>query len=135
MAWGLSEPDIARHDRLVHKVAEHAPHLIDDLAGEVSAVVVHRHHDTLDRKRRVEDLTDTIERIRELRDPLEREVLALHRDKDRVGRREGESIGNLRRYAAQIETQAVKNKAMPLGNKTGMTAEERAKLGTWIAKQ
>ena len=46
-----------------------------------------------------------------------------------------ESIGNLRRYAAQIETQAVKNKAMPLGNKTGMTVEERAKLGTWIARQ
>ena len=46
-----------------------------------------------------------------------------------------ETIGSLRRYAAQIETQAVKNKAMPLGNKTGMTPEERAKLGAWIAKQ
>jgi len=46
-----------------------------------------------------------------------------------------ESIDNLRRYAAQIESQAVTNRAMPLGNKTGMTAEERAKLGTWIAKQ
>ena len=46
-----------------------------------------------------------------------------------------ETIDSLRRYAAQIETQAVKNKAMPLGNKTGMLAEERAKLGAWIAKQ
>ncbi len=46
-----------------------------------------------------------------------------------------ESLDSLRRYAAQIETQAVKNKAMPLGNKTRMTLEERAKLGTWIAKQ
>ena len=46
-----------------------------------------------------------------------------------------ETIGSLNRYAAQVETQAVKNKAMPLGNKTKMTAEERAKLGAWIAKQ
>ena len=46
-----------------------------------------------------------------------------------------ETIENLKRYAAQIDTQAVKNKAMPLGNKTKMTDEERAKLGAWIAKQ
>jgi uncharacterized membrane protein len=46
-----------------------------------------------------------------------------------------ESLGDLKRYAAQIETQAVKNKAMPLGNKTKMTLEERSKLGTWIARQ
>ena len=40
-----------------------------------------------------------------------------------------ETLDELKRYAAQIETQAVKNKAMPLGNKTKMTDEERAKLG------
>jgi uncharacterized membrane protein len=44
-----------------------------------------------------------------------------------------ETIENLKRYARQIESQAVKNKAMPLGNKTGMTPEERAKLGKWIS--
>ena len=33
------------------------------------------------------------------------------------------------------KSQAVKIKAMPLGNKTGMTEQERAKLGAWIAKQ
>lgn len=46
-----------------------------------------------------------------------------------------ENLEELKRYAAQIETQAVKNRAMPLGNKTGMTEEERAKLGAWIARQ
>ena len=46
-----------------------------------------------------------------------------------------ETIEDIRRYAAQIETQSVKNKAMPLGNKTGMLPEERAKLGAWIARQ
>lgn len=46
-----------------------------------------------------------------------------------------EKIDEMRRYASQIETQAVRNKAMPLGNETGMTDEERAKLGAWIAAQ
>jgi uncharacterized membrane protein len=45
-----------------------------------------------------------------------------------------ETLDNLRRYAAQVETQAVKSRGMPLGNKTGMTVEERAKLGAWIER-
>jgi uncharacterized membrane protein len=46
-----------------------------------------------------------------------------------------ETLESLKRYAAQIETQSVKNKAMPLANKTRMTQEERAKLGAWIARR
>jgi uncharacterized membrane protein len=46
-----------------------------------------------------------------------------------------ETIDSLKRYAQQIETQAVKNKSMPLGNKTKMLLEERAKLGAWIQAQ
>jgi uncharacterized membrane protein len=46
-----------------------------------------------------------------------------------------ETLEDLRRYAAQIDVQAVKNKAMPLANRTGMLEEERAKLGTWISRQ
>ncbi len=43
------------------------------------------------------------------------------------------SVGDMKRYAVQIETQAVRNHAMPLGNKTGMTQDERDQLGAWIA--
>ena len=43
------------------------------------------------------------------------------------------SIADVKRYAAQIEIQAVRNHAMPMGNKTGMTDDERARLGAWIA--
>ena len=46
-----------------------------------------------------------------------------------------ETLDALKRYAAQIERQAVTGRAMPLGNKTRMTQEERAKLGAWIARQ
>jgi uncharacterized membrane protein len=46
-----------------------------------------------------------------------------------------ESIGEIRKYAPLILTQTVQNKAMPLGNQTAMTEEERAKIGRWIAAQ
>ncbi len=40
----------------------------------------------------------------------------------------------LRKYAVQIEAQAVRTDVMPLGNITGMTEDERALLGDWIAQ-
>jgi uncharacterized membrane protein len=43
------------------------------------------------------------------------------------------SVDDMKRYAQQIDAQAVRNHAMPLGNKTGMTDDERAQLGAWIA--
>ncbi len=46
-----------------------------------------------------------------------------------------ETLDDLKRHAQQIAIQAVNSKAMPLGNKTKMTPEERALLGAWIAKQ
>ncbi|MFD1694275.1 urate hydroxylase PuuD [Roseibium aestuarii] len=44
-----------------------------------------------------------------------------------------ETIEDLRRYADLIMVQAVQSDAMPLGNETGMTLEERETLGTWIS--
>ena len=38
----------------------------------------------------------------------------------------------IRRMAGRIKERAVVSKTMPLGNKTGMTEEERALLGAWI---
>ena len=39
------------------------------------------------------------------------------------------------RYAPVIDRMAVLTRAMPLGNKTGMTEQERAMLGRWIEQQ
>jgi uncharacterized membrane protein len=44
-----------------------------------------------------------------------------------------ETVADLKRFAPLIQTQAVANKAMPLGNETKMTQDERNKLGQWIA--
>jgi uncharacterized membrane protein len=43
-----------------------------------------------------------------------------------------ETLADLKRYAQPIMIQTVRNKAMPLGNQTEMTDEEREQLGRWI---
>ena len=41
----------------------------------------------------------------------------------------------MRRFAQQIYIQTVQNRAMPLGNQTGMTEDEREALGRWVNAQ
>ncbi len=43
-----------------------------------------------------------------------------------------ETVDELKRYAAPIHAQTVLNRAMPLGDQTAMTEEERQKLGQWV---
>jgi uncharacterized membrane protein len=44
-----------------------------------------------------------------------------------------ETPADVARHAQQVITQAVQGRAMPLGNETGITEEERARLGAWLA--
>jgi uncharacterized membrane protein len=46
-----------------------------------------------------------------------------------------ESIPEIRRYGQQVYMQTVQNRAMPLGNQTGMTDEEREALGRWLSRK
>ena len=46
-----------------------------------------------------------------------------------------ETAGDLRRYADLIDLHTVRTRTMPLGNETGMTDAERARLGVWLAAQ
>ncbi len=43
-----------------------------------------------------------------------------------------DNIPEMRRFAQQIYMQTVQNRAMPLGNQTGMTDDERDALGRWV---
>jgi uncharacterized membrane protein len=43
-----------------------------------------------------------------------------------------ESIEQVARYADRIMTQVVVTRAMPLGNQTGMTDQERDRIAAWI---
>ncbi len=44
-----------------------------------------------------------------------------------------ETVADLRRYGKLVIQQTVQNRAMPLGNQTGMTDEERAALGRFLS--
>jgi uncharacterized membrane protein len=46
-----------------------------------------------------------------------------------------ETLADLRQYARLVRVQAVQSNAMPLGNETRMTLDERQKLGAWLASQ
>ena len=46
-----------------------------------------------------------------------------------------ETADDLRRYADLIDLHTVRTRTMPLGNETGMTDAERARLGAWLAAQ
>jgi uncharacterized membrane protein len=43
-----------------------------------------------------------------------------------------ETVGDMRRWAKPILAQTVQNRAMPMGNQTRMTDEERELLGRWV---
>ena len=43
-----------------------------------------------------------------------------------------ETVADLRKYSSKILQQSVLTRAMPLGNKSTMTREERDLLGLWI---
>ena len=46
-----------------------------------------------------------------------------------------ETVDDLRRYADLVDLHTVRTRTMPLGNLTGMTDAERARLGAWLAAQ
>jgi uncharacterized membrane protein len=43
-----------------------------------------------------------------------------------------EDAGDLKKHAATIYAQTVQTRAMPLGNQSGMTEDDRAILGRWL---
>ena len=43
-----------------------------------------------------------------------------------------ETIADLRRFSRAVLEQTITARAMSMGNESGMTEEERAKLGAWI---
>ncbi len=46
-----------------------------------------------------------------------------------------ETIADIKRHAGAVYIQTVQTKAMPLGNQTAMTDDERSALGRWLKRQ
>src|SRR6266513_2738761 len=79
------EPDVARNYGLVHLLAEVLLQLRRHLLRERIARVVHGSKQAFDIELRIQVLADLLDRVDEIREPLERVVLALHRDHHRIG--------------------------------------------------
>lgn len=46
-----------------------------------------------------------------------------------------ESIAEIKKHAVTVYTQTVQTKAMPLGDQTAMTDDERSTFGRWLKEQ
>ena len=71
------------------ELAEVAPHLGGDVRREAGAAVDHRQQHAGDPELRVQPGLDEVDRLDDLREPLERVVLGLHRDHDPIRRGKG----------------------------------------------
>ena len=87
-AGRLGDAHVARDHGVEHAVAEVAPHLGGDLLGEPQPAVVHGEQHALDLQVRVEVLPHDLDRVEQLPQAFEREVLGLDRDQHGVRRRE-----------------------------------------------
>ena len=81
----FGHPHIARDDGRIDLLAEHAPHVLDHLVRQASALVVHGEHHAVDLELGVEPHPDLLDRAQELGQALEREELALQRHQHGVG--------------------------------------------------
>src|SRR6185312_5978477 len=89
VAGRLGEANAPRHHRIEDERPEVAAHLAGNVAREPRASVVHRQQDTGDPQARVDPGADELDALEQLRQALERVVLALHRHDQAVGGREG----------------------------------------------
>ena len=84
MAGRLGNAHRARHGRAEDELAEVPTHLVRDVRREPGPAVDHRQDHAADREPRVQPRADELDRADQLRQPLERVVLGLHRDEHAV---------------------------------------------------
>ncbi len=85
MAGRFGESDVAWDRGLAHEVAEEAAQLGGNGLREVGAFVEHGEDDAFDGEGAIELDPDAVDRVEQLGDAFEGEVLGLHRDEDGVG--------------------------------------------------
>ena len=85
VARGLGDPDAARYDRLEDHFRKVVAQLPLDVLGEARALIMHSDQQTRHIQRGVQLTPDHPHRVKELDQPLERQVLGLDRDDHPVG--------------------------------------------------
>ena len=116
VARRLGDPDAARYDRLEDHLGEVLAQLALDVLGEAGALVVHGDQQTRHVQRRVQLAADHRQRVEELDQALERQVLGLDRDDHPVGgdQRVDADRAERGRAVEQREGEALADRAEPL---------------------
>ena len=116
VARRLGDPDAARYDRLEDHFGEMLAQLPLDVLGEARALIVHGDQQTRHVQRRVELAPDHRQRVEELDQALERQVLGLHRDDHPVGGDQGVDADRAQRGGAveHREGEALADRPEPL---------------------
>src|SRR4029077_3251304 len=89
IARGLGNPDAARDHSFEDHPGELLAQLGLDILGQTRALVVHGYEQSRHLQARVQLTADQAQRLQELDEALERQVLGLHRDYDAVGGHQG----------------------------------------------
>lgn len=86
MARCLSQTNVPRYNSFKYLRAKKAAKISGNLLRKARSIIVHRQQDAFDRKRRIDRSPQTHQRIEQFRHSLKRQVFALNRHQDRVGR-------------------------------------------------
>src|ERR1700720_821162 len=86
MTRRLSQPDVSRYASGTQLIPKKLSKLRDHLLRQVSPLIQHGQDYPLDLQPRVQPRPDPLDRIQQLADPLQRKVLRLHGDQNRVSR-------------------------------------------------
>ena len=76
-------------DRVEHDVATVEAHVLINGVGRLVAVGVHRHQDSLDGEVRIHVGLHDADRVQQLAEAFQGEILALHGNDDRIGSHQG----------------------------------------------
>src|SRR5579885_1419938 len=81
----LSELYAPRDDRCEDITRKELLEIVGDLPGQVGPIIVHGQENSLDLKRMRKGILDAINRVHQLRNPLQCKELALNRNQHRIG--------------------------------------------------
>ena len=88
MTGSFAQLHVALNNRLEHQRLKMSSHLLVNLVCQTQTAVVHRQEEALYLQFRIQLRFDNLDCVQQLADTLQREILTLHRDDDRVGSRE-----------------------------------------------
>jgi len=100
VAWGFAKPNVSGNFRSKQLRAKEGCQVCVNLLCEVGPLIEHSNQNPFNLKVRVSLTADLADRFDQLRNALKREILALDRDQDAMGRNESVNGQDIHRWRA-----------------------------------